>query len=527
MQRPDGTIGSMRRIRPQPTESPNPDADVQVWPGDMHDDGYEYESYEGYLDEGDSDEAIPVGGLDLSGYPELDAPRIVRGLRQILPPLDEVDIPIPEPVADEFAGLTPDEAKATAVCIRDSLGIMSGREVARWIDENPLRWVVDELLPGSYVNLIAADPKTGKSTLLHSLALAVSSGQEFLGRRCVATPILYMCLEDHPAKLVKFLQRHYNNDISGLPIEYIIFAPDEFLQDPHAALDRGIQYMLWRYGDYDGRCLVLIDMLKDAAPTTDINNYGEMANILTGYIHTLRKKFPNVCIVFTHHTTKKPFQFAGIAATHSARVLGSTAITGKCHTNIIIDKDSEGRRYIESDQRDGRAIPKSHLILRPDGLQVLGRAVGNVSSGLADERERTGDKITPDEYRKRHLLRKCWQHVKGDATTQFTRAEICDAYGLTRTQYSAKFAEAVTLGYLIACPRSGFGGAEKFALNPDKEIPLEWRGGEVALNELDGTPAPALTNDAFYHDESPDELLASGRAERRGSLVLPRRRSIK
>lgn len=53
------------------------------------------------------------------------------------------------------------------------------------------------------VTLLAAREKLGKSTLAAAGAAAASDGAPFLGGRCVRSTVLWVCLEEHPADLVR------------------------------------------------------------------------------------------------------------------------------------------------------------------------------------------------------------------------------------------------------------------------------------------------------------------------------------
>jgi RecA-family ATPase len=64
----------------------------------------------------------------------------------------------------------------------------------------PLRWCVPDLLPeGAY--LLAARPKIGKSWLALGIALAIATGERYLGRDIVKGEVLYLALEDNPRRM--------------------------------------------------------------------------------------------------------------------------------------------------------------------------------------------------------------------------------------------------------------------------------------------------------------------------------------
>ncbi len=59
-----------------------------------------------------------------------------------------------------------------------------------------LQWLVQDLLPGEGLTILAGRPKVGKSALALQLALAVSTEQTFLDRATSRCPVLCYALED-------------------------------------------------------------------------------------------------------------------------------------------------------------------------------------------------------------------------------------------------------------------------------------------------------------------------------------------
>lgn len=66
----------------------------------------------------------------------------------------------------------------------------------------PSSFVVDGLLPKG-LHIFAGPPKVGKSRLLLQLALAVASGNKFLGLDTEQGTVLSLCLEDNLSRLQK------------------------------------------------------------------------------------------------------------------------------------------------------------------------------------------------------------------------------------------------------------------------------------------------------------------------------------
>ncbi|MEO8095758.1 MAG: AAA family ATPase, partial [Pseudolysinimonas sp.] len=61
--------------------------------------------------------------------------------------------------------------------------------------DDPVDWLVDQLIPAGAVAVMAAKPKVGKSTAARHLALAVARGSTWLGRARSAGPVWYLAFE--------------------------------------------------------------------------------------------------------------------------------------------------------------------------------------------------------------------------------------------------------------------------------------------------------------------------------------------
>lgn len=65
------------------------------------------------------------------------------------------------------------------------------------------QWVVQDLLPTAGLSVLAGKPKIGKTTLVRFLALCVSRGEEFLGRKTMKGKVLYIALEEKEFEVKK------------------------------------------------------------------------------------------------------------------------------------------------------------------------------------------------------------------------------------------------------------------------------------------------------------------------------------
>ena len=62
--------------------------------------------------------------------------------------------------------------------------------------DEPVRWLVEDVMPAGGSSLVVAPPKAGKTTAARCLAVAVARGLSWLGRECDRGPVLYLALEE-------------------------------------------------------------------------------------------------------------------------------------------------------------------------------------------------------------------------------------------------------------------------------------------------------------------------------------------
>jgi hypothetical protein len=76
-------------------------------------------------------------------------------------------------------------------------------------DDVDQTWIWDGILPAGGMSLLVAKPKVGKTTLAFNLAVAVSRGEEFLGRKTTQGPVVYLALEEKKGEIKKKLNRSW------------------------------------------------------------------------------------------------------------------------------------------------------------------------------------------------------------------------------------------------------------------------------------------------------------------------------
>lgn len=192
-------------------------------------------------------------------------------------------------------------------------------------EEKPqMNWVIDGLLSEGGISVIAGPPKSGKSTIIRQLAVAVAKDQSFLGRDVARGQILYLALEEQEAMLYKQFTALGVSDTD--PITFHVGPLNR-----RNGMDDFKEYLLASRPK-----IAVIDTLVLFAQIQDDNNYKEVYNALTIFRDLARQTGTH--IVCIHHSNK------------SGGVMGSTAFTGAVDA-IINFENVGGKRYISTQGR--------------------------------------------------------------------------------------------------------------------------------------------------------------------------------
>lgn len=204
-------------------------------------------------------------------------------------------------------------------------------------------YLVEGLLSANGISLVAAKPKTGKSTLIRQLALAIATGSDFLGRQTKQGAVVYLSLEDRRQDV----RRHFINMGATGDENIKIFAE-------MAPMD-GIN-LLRKTAENEKPALIVIDTMARLARIRDLNDYSQSTSGLEPFLALSREVGCHVCLL--HHAKKGDSK--GLDS-----VLGSTGLTGSVDTIITLQR-SEEYRTITSIQRDGNDISETVLHFDPE-----------------------------------------------------------------------------------------------------------------------------------------------------------------
>jgi hypothetical protein len=279
------------------------------------------------------------------------------------------------------------------------------------------RWHVDELLRVGTINLLAGQPKAGKSFLARQLAAATATGGKFLGRDTHQGRTVLFALEESQHEVREHLTSlGVHTNIIIVPVGYAIPA------DAPARLARML--------DADEHInLVIIDTLFKFVRVEDVNQYQQVNDALAPLANLAASR--DVTILATHHASKT-FTSAGES------ILGSNAIRGGMAVNLILQYDRT--KDMRSLCAEGRGVnfPAIELMDSPDGFSVLGD-----NMALAKARRRQERKLSIVESRVEQII----STVSGASNA--TIADIMAVTGGSKTDVQREIRSLVKKGTLV------------------------------------------------------------------------------
>lgn len=241
-------------------------------------------------------------------------------------------------------------------------------------DVPPIEFMVDGLLPQG-LSLLAAPPKYGKSWMALALCLAVSSGDNFLGRKTHQADTYYMALEDSERRMKSRLETLLagNEPPAGCHISYD--APnmdnDLFTQ---------LEGVLKIHPEIK---LIIIDTLQKVR---GMANWREGAYAFDYRELGALKKFADqhsIAILLIHHLRKMvditdPFQ----------RISGSNGVLGSVDTAMVLSKatrndDNTTLSFV------GRDIDSDDIVLHFERDTCRWTVVGTAEDIAAEKNRRS------------------------------------------------------------------------------------------------------------------------------------------
>lgn len=197
--------------------------------------------------------------------------------------------------------------------------------------DEPEDWLWDGCMAAGTVSMVVAKPKVGKSTFARNLALAVSRGEDFLGRATKQGKVVYLALEEQASEVKADFQAL--GATGGEPIHvHAAPAPAEAIAELAALLR-----------EHRPRLLVIDPMVR-LTRLKDEKAYAEVYGALGPLIDLARETGTHILLL--HHSGK------AMKTDAVDSPLGSTALGGAVGT-LIVMRRANGSRTIQTVQRRG------------------------------------------------------------------------------------------------------------------------------------------------------------------------------
>ena len=155
--------------------------------------------------------------------------------------------------------------------------------------DEKVSWLVADKLPAGGLSVLSAKPKVGKSTLARCLALAVATGEAFLGCQTAQGPVIYLALEEKRSQV----RRHF---------AYLGATGEEPIQVHCAAAPKDAMPELCKLVAELKPLLVIIDPLFKFVRVADEKAYAETCQAIEPLLTLARGTGAHVMLV--HHSGK-------------------------------------------------------------------------------------------------------------------------------------------------------------------------------------------------------------------------------
>ncbi len=211
----------------------------------------------------------------------------------------------------------------------------------------PSSFVVDGLLPKG-LHIFAGPPKVGKSRLLLQLALAVASGNKFLGLDTEQGTVLSLCLEDNLSRLQKRVSELTDDPPDNLHLATIA-----------ESLAGGLCDQLVNFlEEHDDTNLIIIDTLQKVRDGTGDGNLYASDYKDVGTLKRIADEY-GIALVLVHHLRKRE------ASDPHMMISGTSGLVGAADGSYVLCKEQPGDKSVQLYVR-GRDVEESVFALEQD-----------------------------------------------------------------------------------------------------------------------------------------------------------------
>ena len=251
----------------------------------------------------------------------VEAALLVENARRCEPPLP----------SDEVLELANDlSARYSPASPAEVAGMLDFVEPGEWLGqpEEPIEWLVDDILPRASLTMLSAPPKAGKSTFARAMAMAVANGTSFLGKKVQQGSVLLLAIEE-PERNVKTAYRKLG--ITGdtpLRIHFGRVSPSAATE--LASIVRELR-----------PALVVIDTIgRIRSGALELNDYVSTGGWLEPLLYLAHET--DACVCLLYHDNKSGRHAVGYDAIFS--ILGSVGISATIDQLIGLRRKQDGSR---------------------------------------------------------------------------------------------------------------------------------------------------------------------------------------
>ena len=213
----------------------------------------------------------------------------------------------------------------------------------------PMSWVVKGVLPAIGTAAIYGPSASGKSFLCLDLAIAISGGESWFGRRVKAAPVVYTALEGEAGlkQRVDAWCHHFDKELP---------ANLSFIMQP-LNLTSSTDVKEFAYSLPIG-CVVFIDTLNRAAPNTDENNSRDMGTVIEAVKQIQR--ITGGLVVLVHHTGKNT----------EAGMRGHSSLLASLDAAIEVSRNASIRQWKIAKAKDGIDGCHEQFVLQVEEIDI-------------------------------------------------------------------------------------------------------------------------------------------------------------
>ena len=228
--------------------------------------------------------------------------------------------------------------------IPDHVGDLADIPSLRELDDTEIKWLVSGLIPRNSLVMVTAPPAGYKTWLALAIAGAVSTGADFLDRKTVQTPVLYLDRENPAAVIRQRLEILKLDDSSRLKI-WGRWVPDS----PPLLGDPRLVEIAQKH-----KPLIVVDSLV-RFHSAEENNATTMGRISE---HLKRLVDAGATVLLLHHQGKNP----------TVLYRGSSDILAGVDAAFHIEKQKDEKVgiFLRLESYKDRYAEESNLVLRPN-----------------------------------------------------------------------------------------------------------------------------------------------------------------